>query len=66
MDFGLISPELALLVIALTLVVIDLILPADRKAMLPYLTAASLLIPAALVLVVSQRQQTSFFEHVHR
>ena len=62
MDFGLISPELALLVIALTLVVIDLILPADRKAMLPYLTAASLLIPAALVLVVSQRRQTSFFE----
>ena len=36
--------------------------PADRKAILPYLTAACLLVPAALVLVVSQRRQTSFFE----
>ena len=61
MDFGLISPELALLIIALALVVIDLFLPAERKPVLPYLTAASLLVPAVLVVVVSQHKQTSFF-----
>ncbi len=62
MNFGLISPELALLVIALGLIVLDLIFSDKIQKALPYLTAAALLAPAALVLMLAGPSQTSFYD----
>lgn len=58
MNFYLLSPELAMVGLALVIIVIDLI--TTRKEILPWVVLVGLAVPAALVFSLSGRRESSF------
>ena len=63
-DFLLLSPQIALALLAIVLVGVDLGLPADRRRLVGPIGALGLLVPAGLQIAVAGNRQTAFFETV--
>lgn len=61
MNFSLLTPELALLALAILLIVLDLGLSDDGKVVLPFVGAVGLIAPAALVVNLAGRREATFF-----